>query len=1131
MTIQFLPWARRGLAGELGHIDDGTALPARATFPVSVTVNGQSSNVDIDTYGPGDVTGLDITTISRTSPRRYATNVAPDEFAAIEFGDPDLPWMFTPATAGPDHHLRPWLVLVVVTQTEGVAVAVDRTRPLPTLTIEAPAVPAEELPDLSQSWAWAHAQVVTAQATDRAVDALDGAPGQCLSRLLCPRRLRPDTSYIAALVPAFNLGVDAGMGRPNSTTDTGPAWDLAALGDTVSLPVYYHWEFTTGPAGDFESLARLLTPMFVPDGVGQSPMFIGEAHPALPPLSPSNGGIVSMEGALRAPGSRSGSELDERHAAWVDALTAVVDATADAASSGTASDAEAVAPPIYGEWHVNVHQIPKWKKRPRWLRDLNADPRHRAAAGLGAELIRANQEDYVDAAWTQVGDVLAANRLLDLSRAIAAIADRVHTRHVAGIDPIRAIALVDRAKLRLPFQGRTLGDVIDKSATLAGFNTRNFRRITSPRSAVLRQAERRFGAPLALGASADISGLARIPTGELAAVIDQPPDGLRTTTLADIAKNVVRDGGVTIDTALVNSLTATLTKCVNQLAGVTLPPMQLHPDLGSIGVLTDAHLNRLRDVSGLADDVVGHVGELRAAIADQRGAPGTFIGVLAGPNGLAPVVVDANGRVGAGAGSTVVDITSPVVTAPAVMMRPRVVTVPNTIGARVDTATVTPRPATTGIGPAPPAPVAISAINALAPEVTRAGLDQALIAGTLDLGDLGKTIGLAATGPPGTHRGTVVTFIPPSDAGRSTLERFIDGFIAHDQFVAELDRAIPTVAVPKPLDLNAARDAIVETTRPRPMIEARLATRIRAAGHEYTFGTVGALSGRIRVVQADPIEPIMVGPVLDRPLYLDLAAFDQDRFLPGAGATPDNAITLLETNPRFVESFMVGVNHEFNRELLWRRYPTDRRGTAFRRFWDRIDDSDDIEPIHMWRGPNRLGSNSFGDADGSIVLLVRGQLLRRYPNTLIYAAPATASRRIDPSVAPIAPVFAGFLEPDLAFVGFDLDSDAAAAGNGTMFVLQEQPAEPRFGLDVPSGTPSAAATVAPSSWSDLTWDHVATAPGEFLDVSVFSGNPQRPLSPTAPAITASFGAGAGHMAAITFQRPFRAAVHSSEILP
>ena len=61
------------------------------------------------------------------------------------------------------------------------------------------------------------------------------------------------------------------------------------------------------------------------------------------------------------------------------------------ASSATAAKLDTVAPP--------------------WLRDANLDPRLRVAAGLGGEVVRQNQDRYVEEAWRQVGDVLAANAL------------------------------------------------------------------------------------------------------------------------------------------------------------------------------------------------------------------------------------------------------------------------------------------------------------------------------------------------------------------------------------------------------------------------------------------------------------------------------------------------------------------------------------------------------------------------------------------------------------------------------------------------------------------------------------------------------------------------------------------------
>ena len=41
----------------------------------------------------------------------------------------------------------------------------------------------------------------------------------------------------------------------------------------------------------------------------------------------------------------------------------------------------------------------------------------------------------------------------------------------------------------------------------------------------------------------------------------------------------------------------------------------------------------------------------------------------------------------------------------------------------------------------------------------------------------------------------------------------------------------------------------------------------------------------------------------------------------------------LKTNRRFMEAYMVGLNVEMGRELLWRGFPTDQRGTYFDHFW------------------------------------------------------------------------------------------------------------------------------------------------------------------------------------------------------
>ena len=164
---------------------DGGTEPIRATLRV---------------YGPGDVVGLDSAQVIATEPKPHADTFEPNYLAAVAFDTPELPWPFSPdpTPTGGDlaGRLRPWLCLVVVRR-EVAQIAADPRRLVPTLTITDAT---GELPDLEESWAWAHAQVVGSADLDAT---LAGPPEMTLPRLVCPRRLRPDTAYVGCVVPAF----------------------------------------------------------------------------------------------------------------------------------------------------------------------------------------------------------------------------------------------------------------------------------------------------------------------------------------------------------------------------------------------------------------------------------------------------------------------------------------------------------------------------------------------------------------------------------------------------------------------------------------------------------------------------------------------------------------------------------------------------------------------------------------------------------------------------------------------------------------------------------------------------------------------------------------------------------------
>jgi hypothetical protein len=79
---------------------------------------------------------------------------------------------------------------------------------------------------------------------------------------------------------------------------------------------------------------------------------------------------------------------------------------------------------------------------------------------------------------------------------------------------------------------------------------------------------------------------------------------------------------------------------------------------------------------------------------------------------------------------------------------------------------------------------------------------------------------------------------------------------------------------------------------------------------------------------------VMAYPKIDLPMYAQLKDISIGLFLPNINLIPSDSITLIETNQRFIEACMVGLNHEFARKLPWRGYPTDQRGSYFRQLWD-----------------------------------------------------------------------------------------------------------------------------------------------------------------------------------------------------
>lgn len=1032
----FLPFLRIGLGARIQNETLGNGViraSADLTVEASGTGPGQSHTVsrNVEFRGPGDIVGIDPRVIIRTDPKPDATDFESNFFPLVEL-PPDFPWRYTPIgpaeTGGPDSsraRLKPWLCLVVLKESEFSGLSMGD--PLPRITVKAPnGTLREVLPDLEESWAWAHVQVVDTLSGDEALDFnqvdavaeyVTATPHLAVSRIPCMRRLEPKTRYFAFLVPTFETGRLAGLGSsPADARGDAPAWELDD--SEVELPFYHQFEFVTGELGDFESLVGRLGPEILGNQIGIREIDVSEPGPPglIPGISPPKGEdepTLRLEGALQsfAVASSVWPSLPEGKS---DPFRSTLLALLNATETGDEDDDPFLLPPIYGRWHASETQIGPASHR--WLRDLNLDPRHRTAAGFGTEVIQAGQERYMAEAWRQIGDLDLANDRIRAGQVGIAISERIMFRH---IEPSPVEAFITRTHplhLKVLGSATTIRHQLNQSPIPSAFVSSTYRKLVRPRGRLARRAFLRDGR----GVRRPNNLLSRINQGEVSVPEKQRLDG------------------------------------VIPLEGRGQPKF---PEWVPASWQRALRYPLLFVIIALA---------LLIGVGLLIGLSSAAISVVAG--GIVALGVILERRMG----------------------RAR----------RVERA--------------------IERFNA-------EGLASMELPDDFRLGD----VQLSWDGAPSREP---AVGIPP-------------------ELLRAQTRAFQTVAVEV---LRAAQPEVEIPPSPQPIDLARIRDRLSAALDPYVTIPASVLAnlqlGAAFIPTPEQFDTIMDHPVFTDAMYEPLRGLSQDNLLPGIDQVPPNTVGLLRTNQQFVEAYLLGVNHEMGRELLWREYPTDQRGSYFRQFWDisthqplpppRSEDREaywDIRPIHQWGRGSELGENrppSGPDVGGAnLVLLVRGDLLRKYPNTLIYAVEATTITvggntypKRKEGAEPRMPIFMGALPPDITFVGFDLMENDVREGAGWFFVFEEPFAEARFGMDLPPSQPPNAAT---GFWNELSWGHIHQ---DANYVPIQGGGP------LVSGVSTTKGDGLGQpsllwgrdsaaMAAITLQPPVRILMHSSLMLP
>lgn len=1211
----FIPWLRQGTAAnitvpdkipnELGAPQPSESLRGVVVMPVTLRVNDTREIArQVRLYGPGDVTGIDPQQVVRTEPRANDREFEPNYFPAIEFDRPDFPWLFTPAKANDAGRLRPWLCLVVVRKQAGTELRVEPGRPLPLVN-----VPVGDLPDLAECWAWAHAQVSGSPAAQAEIEkALGGNPALTLSRLLCPRRLDPLTEYLACVVPTFELGCKAGLGEligPDDEKELRPAWQAGANAHTVvKLPVYYHWEFRTGTAGDFESLAARLQPRALPLEAGKRTLDISQ-----PGFVKLDGATLTLEGALCAP--RAANEPphpwpEETRVPFQTALKEILNAPWQALKDGipeTSGDPE-LGPPIYGCWQAAQNTVeispieppgtpdPQALPTPRWLHQLNLDPRHRVAAALGTMVVQDQQEELMAAAWEQLGEIQRINQLQRQAQLARAVNGAFLARHFDRMTDEAVIKVVGVSQSRLALTtapvatlalvaplGRAngtprvlLSQAIAQSALPDRAVSGPMRRLTSSHATV--STRMRTTRSVA-------SGIIPMLNGDPVVPVQRKPAGW--VSIGGVSDEFSAGVGASLQSSRIGT-------AIDSPRSFSSFQLAAEDD-------TDTLLGVLGDPGDAPNASPAAQVFLTAALAHQSAVRQTMLGltwenclaVFSGGDGII-YSVDHRGRMlfyREKVQDTASGFAKPAVIGPGgwgqfefLCSGGDGIIYAVDKGGQLFIARDQNQDGTGNVvvshdpigGPLTGIAHLFAGGDGILYAVTRAGrvlflrhetqggTDQLTPANDIGHVEIGE-ISFFSSGGNGriyavSREGQLLLYRDQNQDGTGSLadheligetgwQKLSFFFAGSNGILYAVDRdgrlltardttrdgarkvAPPVPVTPRghssgslPLDLPVTRQAVLQSLNPETTIPVRMR-------HSRQLG-----SGRRE--NPDPLHPVLDEPGFPQPMYAALRELAPEFFFPGMEYVKPNSVTLLEANPQFVEAFLVGLNAEMSREMLWRGFPTDQRGTYFQRFWDDPVGDPDIKRINLW-GDTALGENA--QSGRSLVLLVRGDLLSRYPNSVVYMAKAGTSgddgslQLLEGAENELHPTFRGTLDPDVTFLGFRLTREQAVGENGDpgwFIVIQEQPTEPRFGLAAPDFSQQLPPMTELTTWNDLNWRHLAGTEEELSAIThvALTGVPVTQIRNAAGV----WGKNAAHQAFVTRQRPVRVAILASKMI-
>ena len=431
--IYVLPYYRKGLSNSI--TSSGQLKRHRATLKVNLGVELNKKFDDtrveklldgqeIQLMGPADVKSVQKNAISRISPPEGAkTRLFKDYLPYVEFFEEDLPWRYTPV-ATTDADFRPWMTLIAVKEDEVSFLVNSNGTKLATLQIDSEERYGKIFPSAKLLFNVAHVQIDSAiEVTRDNVNALlDENPDCGISRILCTSTLEENSTYVALLIPTYELGRLAGLGLSVDDVRLGKcAWENLLANqnqrpDGLTFPVYFKWKFHTSIVkADFKTLASQLfftgekeydqMKAYLDVDISQSGL--GDVHF-------DEEKVVDVPAALML--DKKNQQLRKEDNSYTEALKDLLELNPVLKENETGEinmeEDPWIVPPVYGARHLLTTQPQFANNQMDVVKEVNLLLKNRVAAGMGSTIVKKNQEQFVNRAWKKVEKINQLNQAI-----------------------------------------------------------------------------------------------------------------------------------------------------------------------------------------------------------------------------------------------------------------------------------------------------------------------------------------------------------------------------------------------------------------------------------------------------------------------------------------------------------------------------------------------------------------------------------------------------------------------------------------------------------------------------------------------------------------------------------------------